>query len=192
MEKVLFVNACVRKCSRTHELAQCVLDNLGGEICEINLAKEDLKPLGREQLSQRERFVSENDFSDDMFKYAKQFAEADTIVVAAPYWDMAFPALLKIYLEQITVCGITFRYENCMPQGLCRGKRLVYVTTAGGTIYDNFGFEYLRALAQKLYGISNIMFFKAENLDIDGNDANAILQAAKSEAVSNLTQNIKD
>ena len=51
MEKVLFVNACVRKCSRTHELAQCVLDNLGGEICEINLAKEDLKPLGREQLS---------------------------------------------------------------------------------------------------------------------------------------------
>ena len=62
MEKVLFVNACVRKCSRTHELAQCVLDNLGGEICEINLAKEDLKPLGREQLSQRERFVSENDF----------------------------------------------------------------------------------------------------------------------------------
>ena len=78
-------------------------------------AKEDLKPLGREQLSQRERFVRENDFSDDMFKYAKQFAEADTIVVAAPYWDMAFPALLKIYPEQITVCGITFRYENCMP-----------------------------------------------------------------------------
>ena len=47
-------------------------------------------------------------------------------------------------------------------------------------------------MAQKLYGISQIMFFKAENPDIDGNDANAILQAAKSEAVSNLTQNIKD
>lgn len=42
-----------------------------------------------------------------MFKYAKQFAEADEIVIAAPYWDLAFPATVRIYFEAITVTGIT-------------------------------------------------------------------------------------
>ena len=179
MEKILFINACVRKNSRTLSLAQYILDKLNGEICEINLERENLKPLDGNVLEKREQLVSENDFSDRMFHYAKEFAAADTIVIVAPYWDLAFPALLKIYLEQITVCGITFRYKKGIPQGLCRAKRLIYVTTAGGTIYDNFGFEYVKALAQKLYGIGEVMFFKVENLDIDGNDAIELIDKAK-------------
>lgn len=186
MEKILFINACVRKNSRTLELARCILDKLNGDICEINLEQENLKPLDGNVLEKREQLVSENDFSDGIFEYAKEFAAADTIVIAAPYWDLAFPALLKIYLEQITVCGITFRYKKGIPQGLCRAKRLIYVTTAGGTIYDNLGFEYVKALAQKLYGIDEVMFFKAENLDIDGNDVNDILRMAKFDAEKTL------
>ena len=182
MENILFINACVREKSRTLSLAQYILDKLNGEICEINLEQENLKPLDGNVLENRDRLVSENDFSDEMFRYAKKFADVDTIVIAAPYWDLAFPALLKIYLEQITVSGITFRYAKGVPQGLCRAKRLIYVTTAGGIIYDNFGFEYVKALAQKIYGIGEVLFFKAENLDIDGNDVNNILRMAKSDA----------
>ena len=181
MKNILFINACVRKNSRTVSLAQYILDKLNGEICEINLERENLKPLDGNVLEKRERLVSENNFSDGMFHYAKEFAAADTIVIAAPYWDLAFPALLKIYLEQITVSGITFRYAKGIPQGMCRAKRMIYVTTAGGIIYDNFGFEYVKALAQKLYGIDEVLFFKAENLDIDGNSVNDILQTTKSE-----------
>lgn len=188
MERILFINACVRESSRTLELARCILDKLSGEICEINLEQENLKPLDGNVLEIRERLVSENNFSDTMFHYAKEFAAADTIVIAAPYWDFAFPALLKIYLEQITVCGVTFRYKKGVPQGMCRAKRLIYVTTAGGTIYDNFGFEYLKALAQKLYGIDEVLFFKAENLDIDGYDVNDILRMAKSDAEKTLKE----
>ena len=186
MEKILFINACVRENSRTLELARCILDKLNGEMGEINLEQENLKPIDGNVLEKREHLVSEHNFSDGMFHYAKEFAAADTIVIAAPYWDLAFPALLKIYLEQITVSGITFRYAKGVPQGLCRAKRLIYVTTAGGTIYDNFGFEYVKALAQKLYGIDEVMFFKAENLDIDGNDVNDILRMAKSDAEKTL------
>ena len=186
MKKILFINTCVRENSRTLELARYILDKLSGEICEINLEQESLKPLDRKMLENREQLVSENSFSDVMFRYAKEFAAANTIVIAAPYWDLAFPALLKIYLEQITVCGITFRYAKGIPQGMCRAKRLIYVTTAGGSIYDNFGFEYVKALAQKLYGIREVMFFKAENLDIDGNDVNDILRIAKSNAEKTL------
>ena len=186
MEKILFINACVRENSRTLSLAQYILDKLSGEICEINLEQENLKPLDGKMLANRERLVSENNFSDGIFEYAKEFAAADTVVIAAPYWDLAFPALLKIYLEQITVCGITFRYKKGIPQGLCRAKRLIYVTTAGGTIYDNYGLEYVKALAQKLYGIGEVLFFKSENLDIDGNDVNDILRMAKSDAEKTL------
>lgn len=182
MEKILFVNACVRENSRTLDIAKIVLEKLNNAYTEVNLQKTDLKPLNRESLDIREKLILQDDFSDTMFSLAKDFAAADTIVIAAPYWDLAFPALLKIYLEQITVPGITFRYAKGVPQGLCRAKRLIYVTTAGGIIYDNFGLEYVKALAQKLYGIGEVLFFKAENLDIDGNDVNDILRRAKSDA----------
>lgn len=186
MEKILFVNACVRENSRTLDIAKIVLEKLNNAYTEVNLQKTDLKPLNRESLDIREKLILQDDFSDTMFSLAKDFAAADTIVIAAPYWDLAFPALLKIYLEQITVSGITFRYSKGVPQGLCRAKRLIYVTTAGGSIYDNFGFEYVKALAQKLYGIGEVLFFKAENLDIDGNDVNDILRRAKSDAEKTL------
>lgn len=186
MEKILFVNACVRENSRTLDIAKIVLEKLNNAYTEVNLQKTDLKPLNRESLDIREKLILQDDFSDTMFSLAKDFAAADTIVIAAPYWDLAFPALLKIYLEQITVSGITFRYAKGVPQGLCRAKRLIYVTTAGGSIYDNFGFEYVKALAQKLYGIGEVLFFKAENLDIDGNDVNDILRRAKSDAEKTL------
>lgn len=182
MEKILFVNACVRENSRTLDIAKIVLEKLNNAYTEVNLQKTDLKPLNRESLDIREKLILQGDFSDTMFSLAKDFAAADEIVIAAPYWDLAFPALLKIYLEQITVSGITFRYAKGVPQGLCRAKRLIYVTTAGGIIYDNFGFEYVKALAQKIYGIGEVLFFKAENLDIDGNDVKDILQRAKSDA----------
>lgn len=189
MEKILFVNACVRENSRTLDIAKIALEKLNNAYTEVNLQKTDLKPLNRESLDIREKLILQDDFSDTMFSLAKDFAAADTIVIAAPYWDLAFPALLKIYLEQITVSGITFRYAKGVPQGLCRAKRLIYVTTAGGIIYDNFGFEYVKALAQKIYGIGEVLFFKAENLDIDGNDVNDvndILRRAKSDAEKTL------
>ena len=42
MEKILFINACVRENSRTLELARCILDKLNGEMGEINLEQENL------------------------------------------------------------------------------------------------------------------------------------------------------
>ena len=41
-----------------------------------------------------------------MFDLAKQFAEADEVIIAAPFWDLSFPAALKQYFEQINVLGI--------------------------------------------------------------------------------------
>ena len=180
MDKILFVNACVREQSRTHRLADCVLKQLNGEACERRLDKEHLQPLDGRLLEKRDRLLAEGACSDEMFRYAREFAKADTIVIAAPYWDMNFPALLKLYLEQVMVCGITFRYsEEGIPQGLCRAKRLIYVTTAGGPIYFNFGFDYVRALAEQFWGIRDVQFFHAQNLDIVGSDVEQIMAEAE-------------
>ena len=154
MDRILFVNACVRPESRTHILAEYVLQKLSGMVEEVCLESEDFTPLNRERLEERNARIEEGDFSGPMFRYAKQFAGADTIVIAAPYWDLQFPALLKLYFEAVTVTGVTFQYtKEGYPESLCRARRLIYVMTAGGPVMDlNFGFDYVKALAENFYG----------------------------------------
>lgn len=177
----LFINACVRDGSRTAELAGFFLDRLGNSVCEVNLQKEKIQPLDKEMLLLRDKLVAEQNWEHPLVQYAKAFSQADTIVIAAPYWDFSFPALLKIYLEAVTVCGITFRYENNAPVGLCRAKRLFYITTAGGPLISDFGFSYVKEIAETLYGIQQTKCFRAEGLDIIGADVGGIMAQAKNE-----------
>ncbi len=113
-----------------------------------------------------------------MFYYAKQFAEADEIVIAAPFWDLSFPAILKAYMEQITVSGITFEYVSGRPHGLCKAKSLTYVTTSGGPIFADFGYEYIKTLAKSFYGIEKTKAYRAMNLDVDMITAEELLTKA--------------
>lgn len=180
MEKILLINACVRENSRTYELAQAVLSELNGKIKEVNLEQTGLLPLTRDTLALRDQLLKEKDYDHPMFHQAKAFAEANTIVVAAPYWDLLFPASLRVYFEHVTVSGVTFYYnESGIPQSLCNGKKLIYVTTAGGPIFGNLGFEYVKAVASGFFGIQDIRCVKAENLDIWGADVKGIMEDAK-------------
>ncbi|MER1993511.1 MAG: NAD(P)H-dependent oxidoreductase [Eubacteriales bacterium] len=180
---ILFVNACVREHSRTRFLAERVLARLDGTVTEVNPAAET-KPIVSEQFIDRRNRASETgEFSDPVYTPARQFSEADVIVIAAPYWDLSFPAVLKAYFEQINVLGLTFEYtDDGFPRGLCRAKKLIYVTTAGGPIIsDEYGYGYVKALAQNFYGIPDICQVKAEMLDVIGADVNGILNKALKE-----------
>lgn len=179
--RTLFINACVRDCSRTHELAEHLLKHLNPEITELRLSAEDLHPLSNATLALRDELLCREEWDHPMLAYARQFAEADAIVIAAPYWDLSFPSLLKIYLEHITVGGITFRYVDGIPQGLCKAKQFFYITTAGGPIFADFGFSYVNTLCQSFYGIPSSVCFKAENLDVIGMDVQAIMENVKRE-----------
>lgn len=185
MNKILYVNACAREGSRTNELALKLLTCLEGEVYEINLYNENIKPLDADMIELRDTLVKSGNMSHEYLKYAKEFAAADIIVVGAPYWDLLFPAVLRTYLEAVSVCGVTFRYsEKGIPVGLCKAKKLYYIATAGGFFGDNnFGFSYVKALAQNLYGISDVHSFTAEGLDIIGNNVTAIMQEAKNKIV---------
>ncbi len=180
MEKILFVNACVRPNSRTLELAKHVLEKFSGEVEEVKLYEKELLPLSLKELKLREECAKSKDFSNDVFSLAKQFSLADVIIVVAPYWDLMFPAIVKNYFEKITVNGLTFKYgENGIPYGLCKAKRLIYVTTAGGPIIHNFGYDYVEALAKSFYGIEKVECVKAQGLDENGADVKKIMENAK-------------
>lgn len=175
---ILFINACVRKNSRTLVLAKKVMQDMDGEITELDLSVENIAPLDSVLLEKRESLLSNGKTDDPMLAYAKQFANADEIVIAAPFWDLSFPAKLKIYLEQITVSGITFEYINGRPSGLCKAKRLTYITTSGGPIFADFGYAYVKSLAQNFYGIQKTQAFRAMNLDVDMISVEELLEKA--------------
>jgi len=188
MEIILFINACVRAESRTLRLARAVLENLKGNITELRLEDEQIAPLTGRTLEERTAHLNRCDYSQPMLRYARQFAEADTIVIAAPYWDLSFPASLKAYFEAVNSMGITFHYVDDMPQSLCRAKRLIYVMTAGGEIYANHGFEYVKSLCKIFYKIPETICFAAENLDVTNADVEKILEAAIEEVHNRMKQ----
>lgn len=172
---ILYINACVRRGSRTDRIARALLEKLG-EYEEVNLSTMGLKTLYEETLQKRADYITAHDYSDNMFDLAKQFASADIIVIAAPHWDLSFPALLKVYIENIYVTGIVSRYdENGVPLGLCRAEKLYYVTTSGGPLVEEFGYSYIRDLMIKYMGVGDTTLIKAEMLDVDGLNSEKIV-----------------
>ena len=177
---ILFINACVRKESRTKRLADALLSEWDEPITEIRTADIDFPVTDEAYLAKRDQLIASHKFSDPMFTLANQFAAADKIVIAAPHWDLSFPAALKQFIEHINVVGITFVYTpEGIPQGLCKAKELYYVTTAGGDfVPEEFGFGYVKTLAQSFYGISKVEKIEAVGLDLEGADPESILQEA--------------
>ena len=180
MSKLLYINACFTDDSRTKVLADAVLKKWDGEIEEVKLNDGSINALTKGQLAKRMQLQEAGDFSDEMFKYAKQFASADAIVIAAPYWDLSFPASLKDYIEQVNVCGITFDMNsNGAVTPKCSADRMVYITTAGGKNAEmTYGMDYLKSLAREFFGIIKFNAFKADGLDIEGADIDGIMADA--------------
>ena len=171
--KYLIIDACARKESRTKKLYQEYIKNIKGDISIINLYDLDIKPLDEYLLNKRDKLIFNNNFDDDLFKYAKEFKNADYIIVAAPYWDLSFPSILKIYFENISISGLTFTYDNGIPKGLCKCNELLYLSTCGGYVNNNLGYEYIKELV-KMFGINNTKYFQIDGLDIDINKSEEI------------------
>ena len=174
---ILYINCCVRKSSRTDRIAKAVLERLGEEYTEIYLPDKDLQPLSAEKLEKRTALIEKQDYSDKMFDCAKQFAAADKIVISAPYWDLSFPSILKVYIENIFVTGIAFVYsENGTPKGLCNADEIIYVTTAGGPYVGDYSFGYIKGIAQSYLEIPKATLIKAEMLDVEGFNADETVE----------------
>lgn len=194
MPKVLFVDACVRgEESRTLRLARVFLDTLKKSCPGVEIIHQDLNTLGlrsvdMDTLRYKEALCDQLAWEDPLFAPAVEFQQADAAVIAAPYWDMSFPSIVKVWVENMYVRNLTFRYENDQPVGLCRGKEVVYITTAGSPIGDHdWGTLYLRDVL-KMLGIPGFAAVKAEALDLAGRDVAAIMADAEEQAVQAARQ----
>lgn len=188
--QVLYLDCCIRGAeSRTARLASAFLNGLPEDcaVTALRLMEEGLEPLSGPFFQQRERLLAAGQLDHPRFRYAHQLAQADLVAAAAPFWDLSFPALFKIYIENVSVEGITFRSTADGLQGLCRGTDLVFLTTRGG-IYApgdplEQGTPYLRGI-QKFFGFDRFHCVAADGLDVDGFDAAGSLDAACRQAAA--------
>ena len=169
MTKLLYINACIRKTeSRTLTLAAPIIRALSAryDIEEIDLTESALLPLDYHRYNARAA-GSQDPLCLD---YATRVAQADRIVFAAPFWDMSFPAMLKVFCEQVSLYGITFGGNPAgSTHGLCNAQKMMLITTRGMEIADNSpldqGSSYLKAIGWR-WGIPELDVISAHGMDV--------------------------
>ena len=110
-----------------------------------------------------------NGIPEEDLHYGSLIAQADRIVIAAPFWDMSFPAVVKVFIEHMCAPGLTFKYN---PDGshhpLCKAEKMLYITTRGGFTETGSpleqGSSYLKAICW-LWGIPEL-----ETIAVTGTD----------------------
>ena len=112
MKNILFINGCVRDDnSRTLKVANSYIETLKNKetfhLIERNLSNEDIHFLSNKSFDSKTGEIS----SSNVF-FAKEFADADEIILAAPFWEFLFPAIVSCYFEMVSVPGITFKYTE--------------------------------------------------------------------------------
>ncbi|MBB6623378.1 FMN-dependent NADH-azoreductase [Clostridium gasigenes] len=193
MSKVLYIKANAKKegVSRTFRISDSFIEkykelNPNDEIITLDLYKEGIGFLTEEGINLHRPNPGEGK-DHPILKYAYQFAEADKYIIAAPFWNLSFPAILKAYIDYICVTGITFKYTAQGPVGLCQGKKAVHIVGRGGGYSEGaaagyeMGDRYLRTIVGFL-GITDFTTIAANKLDVIGEDAEAIVQVAINEA----------
>ena len=175
--KLLFVDCCISQRgedSRTRRLAKSFLTAFREKNPEADVETVTpetllaLKPFDVEMLNGRDALASVGAWDAPVFGLARQFRAADAVVVAAPFWDMSFPAVLKAFFEKMSLYNVTFTDDGSTCSGLCKCRKVLYITTRGmdiptGDSRDQ-GSSYLKALSS-LWGLGEVITVAAWNLD---------------------------
>lgn len=191
MSKVLYIKANIKNHgeSRTFRVSDSFIEeykknNPGDEIITLDLYKENIDFLRPENLGEIFGPKNEESRNNPILKYAYQFAEADKYVIAAPMWNLSIPAILKAYIDYVSVTGITFKYTAEGPVGLLNNRKAVHIVSRGGE-YGNAPYEmgdrYLRTILG-FFGIQDIKTIAIENVDLLGADVEGKVEEGIKEA----------
>lgn len=177
MSKVLYIKANIKNEgeSRTFKVSDSFVEeykknNPEDEIITLDLYKENIDFLRADDLGKLFGPKDEESKNNSILKYAYEFADADKYIIAAPMWNLSFPAILKAYIDYVSVSGITFKYTAEGPVGLLNNKKAVHIVSRGGA-YDNSPYEmgdrYLRTILG-FFGIKDMETIAIDNLDVIG------------------------
>lgn len=190
MNKVLYIKANAKNSdeSRTFKISDSFINQYkithpNDEIITLDLYQEEIDFLPNNQMKEFQKAIANKEKEHPILKYAFQFLEADKYIIAAPLWNLSIPAILKAYIDYITISGITFKYSAHGPIGLCQNKKAINIVTRGG-VYNTekaasleMGDRYLKTIFNFL-GIEDYSTIVAEGLDIIGNDVDELVNQA--------------
>ena len=193
MSKVLYIKANIKNEgeSRTFKVSDSFVEeykrnNPEDEIITLDLYKENIDFLRADDLGKLFGPKDEESKNNSILKYAYQFADADKYIIAAPMWNLSFPAILKAYIDYVSVSGITFKYTAEGPVGLLNNKKAVHIVSRGGA-YNNSPYEmgdrYLRTILG-FFGIKDIETIAIDNLDVMGVNVEEKVEEGIEKAIS--------
>lgn len=193
MSKVLYIKANIKNEgeSRTFKVSDSFVEeykknNPEDEIITLDLYKENIDFLRADDLGKLFGPKDEESKNNSILKYAYQFADADKYIIAAPMWNLSFPAILKAYIDYVSVSGITFKYTAEGPVGLLNNKKALHIVSRGGA-YDNSPYEmgdrYLRTILG-FFGIKDIETIAIDNLDVMGVNVEEKVEEGIEKAIS--------
>lgn len=166
MDKLIIIDSCMREESRTREILDAANEVLAAryDIETIDVNATGLPPVTPEMLKER----TAGNVPEKTVALARKIASADRIVIAAPFWDMSFPAVLKAFFENMSLYNVTFTDDGTTCTGLCKCRKVLYITTRGMDIptgdFRDQGSSYLKALSS-LWGLGVVITVAAWNLD---------------------------
>ena len=167
MKKLLYIDACIRdEMSRTKRIATPIVEALKQkyEVQTLVINDLDLSIVKKELITKRNNGV----IDPQVMSWAESVRDADRIVIAAPFWDMSFPAALKNFLELCSILDVTFKADEKTCYGNCKAEKMLYITTRGmdistGDVLEQ-GTPYLKAISW-LWGIGPMQVISAQNMD---------------------------
>lgn len=167
MKKLLYIDACIRdEMSRTKQIATPIVEALKQkyEVQTLVINDLDLSIVKKELITKRNNGV----IDPQVMSWAESVRDADRIVIAAPFWDMSFPAALKNFLELCSIFDVTFKSDEKTCYGNCKAEKMLYITTRGmdistGDVLEQ-GTPYLKAISW-LWGIGPMQVISAQNMD---------------------------
>lgn len=171
MRSLVYIDACMRKESRTRRIAKPIISKLSERyaITKFVLNELPLEIIKEDLIQQR----MHGNYDSQSLSWAKMIRDTDRIVIAAPFWDMSYPAALKNFLELCSIFNVTFKSDDKTCYGNCKAEKLLYITTRGMDIstYDPFeqATPYLKALSW-LWGIGPMDVIATQNMDYVSED----------------------
>lgn len=96
---------------------------------------------------------------------------ADRYVFGVPMYNFSVPSTLKAYIDQIVRVGRTFAVNEQGYQGLVSGKKMLVITSSGGSYKPGTptaGYDYQVPFLKAIFGligITDITFIHADNMD---------------------------
>ncbi len=184
--------------SVSRHLSQAVVDQQKSihaelEITRLDLATDPIGHLSGQHLAAAQGVTPESAaLQEDLGAGAAAldaFLAADIVVVGAPMYNFGVPSQLKAWIDRLAVAGRTFRYSESGVEGLAGGKKVIIASSRGGSYgpdspvaFLDHQESYLRGIFG-FFGITDIVFVRAEGVALGDAQRQQAIQAAEAEIV---------